>query len=166
MQDGGAPPQMAGTATIAGAHLGEVSIPPIARAQASARTGRRRGRAAGARSRSPRLSPSIRRPLQTDVSVCARDELPARAGHFELLGVQVALDVVEKPCGLAVLARDAGDGEPRALPEVVVVDLRNRRAEAVLELRLRRLDELPLPLQRSRLGEVELDRKDSDVAAG
>src|SRR3712207_8753295 len=105
-------------------------------------------------------------PYTTLFRSCARDELPARAVHFELLGVQVALDVVEKPCGLAVLARDAGDGEPRALPEVVVVDLRNRRAEAVLELRLRRLDELPLPLQRSRLGEVELDRKDSDVAAG
>src|SRR3712207_8091209 len=53
-------------------------------------------------------------PYTTLFRSCARDELPARAGHFELLGVQVALDVVEKPCGLAVLARNAGDGEPRA----------------------------------------------------
>src|SRR5581483_12053452 len=51
-----------------------------------------------------------------------------------------------------------------ALPEVVVVDFRDRRAEALLQLRLRRLDVLPLSLQRPRLGEVQLERQDPAVA--
>jgi hypothetical protein len=46
----------------------------------------------------------------------------------------------------------------------VVVDLRDRGAEAVLELRLRREDVLALPFERAGLREVELDREDRDEA--
>src|SRR5205085_1849012 len=50
------------------------------------------------------------------------------------------------------------------LPEVVVVDLGDRGAEAILELRLRRLDVLALALQRAGVRKVQLDREDADVA--
>ena len=67
-----------------------------------------------------------------------------------LLPAQPALRLVEQPLDLAMLARDAGDRDPRALPDVVMVDLRNRRADTVLELRLRAAQEVPLLLQRMR----------------
>src|SRR3954453_996405 len=76
---------------------------------------------------------------------------PLGAGNLVLLPVQVAERVVEEGVQLPVLARDAGDRQPRALPELVMVALRDGRPESVLQLRLRRLDELPLALQRSRL---------------
>ena len=57
-----------------------------------------------------------------------------------------------------MLARDAGERQPRALPDVVVVDLRDGGTDAVLELRLRRAQEVSLLLQRVRVGEVQLDR--------
>src|SRR5262249_1016432 len=68
------------------------------------------------------------------------------------------------PLHLALVARDHGGGQPRTLPQLVMVDLGHGRAEAVLELRLRRLDELALTLERARLRELELDREDADVA--
>src|SRR5262249_23480354 len=83
--------------------------------------------------------------------------------ELELLAVQVALRLVEQLLGLAVLARDAREREPAALPELVVVDLGDRDPEPVLELRLRRLDELPLALQRPGLREVQLDGEDAHV---
>jgi hypothetical protein len=46
----------------------------------------------------------------------------------------------------------------------VVFDLRNGRAEAVLELRLGGENVLALALQRPGLGEVELDRENRDEA--
>ncbi len=55
-----------------------------------------------------------------------------------------------------MLAGNARDGEACALPDLVVVDLRHRCADAVLQLRLRRADVVPLLLQRMRLGEMEL----------
>ena len=62
--------------------------------------------------------------------------------------------------------RAAHDGgrERRALPEVVVVGLRNRRAEAALELSLERDDLLPLALQACVVGQVELDLDQADDA--
>ena len=45
-----------------------------------------------------------------------------------------------------------------------MVDLRHGRAETVGELGLRRLDVLALPLERSSLREVQLDRQDRDEA--
>src|SRR5919106_89753 len=80
------------------------------------------------------------------------------------LPVQVPNRIVEQLLELAAATCDAGDGESRALPEVVVVDLRDGRAEAVLEVRLRRLDVLALALERAGFGEVQLDREDADVA--
>ena len=84
--------------------------------------------------------------------------------QLELLPVQPAHRAVEEPVELAEVARRARDGEGAALPEVAVRGLRDRGAEAVLELRLRRADEVPLALERPGLGEVELDREDPDVA--
>ena len=63
-------------------------------------------------------------------------------------------------CPLAAHATVSRD----ALPQLLVVDLRDRGAEALVELRLRRLHEPPLPLERAALGEMELDREDADVA--
>src|SRR5205823_4254765 len=54
--------------------------------------------------------------------------------------------------------------QPRALPYVVVVDLGDRGAEPVLQLCLRRADEVALLLQRVRRREVQLDGEDADVA--
>src|SRR5205823_4834316 len=94
-----------------------------------------------------------------------RDDLALRANELVLLPVQVAHRLVEQAMNLTLFACDARERQPRSLPELVVVDLRDGRAEAVLQLRLRRLDELPLSLQRTGFGEVELERQDSDVAA-
>ena len=55
---------------------------------------------------------------------------------------------------------------PRPLPELVVLDLGHRRAEALVQLGLRGLDVLPFPLERAVLGEVQLDREDAYVSAG
>src|SRR5919202_2992915 len=99
-------------------------------------------------------------------SLIERHELARARPELPFLAVQVALGLVEQPLGLPRLACDARDGEARALPQLVMVDLRHRRAEAVLELRLRRADELPLALQRARLREVEVGGQDPDVAAG
>src|SRR5919197_2862715 len=96
-------------------------------------------------------------------SLIERHELPRAQPELPLLAVQVALGLVEQPLRFPRLARDARHRQPRALPQVVVVDLRHRRAEAVLELRLRRAHELALPLQRARFGKVEVDREDADV---
>jgi hypothetical protein len=62
-----------------------------------------------------------------------------------------------------VVAGDARESQPRALPEVVVVDLGDRGAETVLELRLGRFHVLALALERSTLREVQLGREDPDV---
>ena len=86
------------------------------------------------------------------------------ANELEVLARQVALGLVEQALGLAVLPRDAGQRETRTLPQLVMIDLGHRRSEAILELGLRRLDVLALALQRARLGEVQLDAQDADVA--
>src|SRR6266536_2949779 len=91
------------------------------------------------------------------------DHLALHTHHLELLPVQIPLGVVEQPRGLTVLAGHARERDPGALPQIVVVHLGDGRAEPVLQLRLHGLDELPLPLQRTRLGEVQLDRQDPDV---
>jgi len=46
-----------------------------------------------------------------------------------------------------MLPRRTGDGECRALPEIVMVDLGHGRPEPFVELRLRRLHVLPLSLE-------------------
>src|SRR5688572_17230510 len=74
------------------------------------------------------------------------DHVPLGPHELELLSVQKPLGLVEESAGLSVLTCDARDGEPRALPEIVVIHFRHRGAEAVLKLCLRGLDVLPLPL--------------------
>src|SRR4051794_15963782 len=60
----------------------------------------------------------------------------------------------------------AGKRERRSLPQVVVVDLGDGRAEPVAEVVLRRADVMALALQRRRLREVQLDGEDRDEAQG
>src|SRR6476661_3585238 len=56
------------------------------------------------------------------------------ASAHELLAVEVALGVVEQVLDLPVLARHARGRDARALPQLVMVDLRHRCAEALLQL--------------------------------
>src|SRR5580765_3907397 len=85
-----------------------------------------------------------------------------RGQELVLLAVEVANRLLEQALRLPVLARHTRDRQPRALPFFVVVDFCHRGAEAIVELRLRRLDELALALQRPRLREMELDGEDPD----
>ena len=73
-----------------------------------------------------------------EASVFWVDEEALDEGHLPLLPAQPALGLVEEPLDLVVLAGDARHRQARALPHVVVVDLGDRRADAVLQLRLRR----------------------------
>src|SRR6266516_2577946 len=93
------------------------------------------------------------------------DQEALRERDLPRLGAQPALGLVEQPLDLPVLARDTRSRDARALPDIVVVDLRDGRADAVLELRLRGAKVLALFLQRVRLREVELARENSDPAA-
>jgi hypothetical protein len=89
---------------------------------------------------------------------------PARdAGDDPVLTVQPALGAVDQLVEVAHLAGRARHDQPAALPEIVVIDLGHGRAEAVLELRLRRFDVLALAFQRPRFREVQLDREDANV---
>src|SRR5436309_905701 len=112
-------------------------------------------------SESTSLSASLTRRMR---SLIECHEVPRSRPQLPFLAVEVALRLVEKPLGLARLAGDAGHGEPRALPQLVVVDLGHGDTEAVLQLCFRRPDELPLALQRARLGEMQLGGEDADVA--
>ena len=96
--------------------------------------------ASGETSRSGSLTFRIR-------SLINGDDLPLGPYELPLLRGEVALGGVEQLARSSLwLARDARHRQPRSLPEVVVVDLCHRRAEAVLELRLRRLQCLRFPL--------------------
>jgi hypothetical protein len=78
--------------------------------------------------------------------------------------VEEALGAVKQLVEGADLARSARHDEARTLPEIVVVDLGDRRPEPVLQLRLRRGDVLALSFKRAGLGKVQLYRENSDVA--
>src|ERR671924_793066 len=97
-------------------------------------------------------------------SLTGRNQLPLDAHELVLLAGEIPNRLLQERLRLAVVPGHTRHGEAAPLPEVVVVDLRDRGAEAVLELRLRRLHELALALQRARLGEVQLDAEDADVA--
>src|SRR5215208_2946077 len=96
-------------------------------------------------------------------SLIERHDLTLDPSELELAPGQEPFGAVEELLELAVLTRDAGKCQPRPLPHVMVVDLRHGRAEALLQLRLRRYDVLPLPLQRRGVREMQLERQDSDV---
>src|SRR6266550_8152105 len=93
------------------------------------------------------------------------DHEALRERDLPRLGAQPALGLVEQPLDLPVLARDTRSRDARALPDLVVVDLRDGSADAVLELRLRGAKVMALLLQRVRLREVELAGENSDPAA-
>src|SRR5690348_10496407 len=82
-----------------------------------------------------------------------------------LLAPQPALRLVEQALDLPVLPGDTGRSDARPLPDVVVVDLGHRRADPVLELRLRRAQVMALLLERVRLGEMQLAGEDADPPA-
>src|SRR5689334_20285498 len=88
---------------------------------------------------------------------------PLHPQQLPFLTGEVALGAVEQLLELSVPARDAGDREPAALPQVVVVDLRDGGAETVLKLRLRGLHVLALALEGAGLREVQFDREDADI---
>src|SRR5689334_13423985 len=91
-------------------------------------------------------------------------ERPVRAHELPLLPGEPGLRAGRQFLGLAGLTRGKRRREGAALPEVVVVDLRDGCPEPVLQLGLRRLHVLALPLERARLGEVQLDRENRDEA--
>src|SRR5262249_9178599 len=91
-------------------------------------------------------------------------EQPLGPHELPLLAGEPPLGAGGEPLGLGGITGDEGGGERRALPELVVVDLGDRRAEPVLQLRLGGEDVLALPLQRPGLREVELDGEDRDEA--
>src|SRR5262245_63888572 len=95
-------------------------------------------------------------------SVIGPHDLFHRGHELVLLPVQIADRLLQESLHLPVLAGHARHRQPRALPLLVMVDLRHRGAEAVLELCFRRLHELALALQRPRLREMELDGEDPD----
>src|SRR5439155_14148911 len=84
--------------------------------------------------------------------------------RLESLSRQPAFGIVEQTDGLADLPGRTGEGQPCPLPDIVVVDLGDRAADAVLQVRLHRLDDHPLLLQRMALGQEELERVDADEA--
>src|SRR5438552_11729313 len=93
------------------------------------------------------------------------DEEALGERDLPLLSPQPALGLVEQPLDLPVLAGDARRGDASALPGVVMVDLGHRSADAVLELRLRRAQVVPLLLHPVRLRAVELTGQDPAPAA-
>src|SRR4029079_5804553 len=93
------------------------------------------------------------------------DDEALRKRNLPLLPAQPALRLVEQPLDLAMLARDARDRNPCALPHVVVVDLGNGRSDAILELGFRTAYEVTLLLQRVRRWKVQLAREHADEAA-
>jgi hypothetical protein len=92
------------------------------------------------------------------------NDLALGGDELERLRTQIALGRVEELHGLGMAARHARDGEPGALPDVVIVNLCHGCPEASVELSLGREELFPLPLQGVIVREVELDRQDADVA--
>ena len=89
-----------------------------------------------------------------------------RSHRARSLAREPPLGLVEQPGGVARLARHTRERQPCPLPHVVVVDLRDRAADAVRELLLHGTELHPLLLERMALREVELEREDADVARG
>jgi len=96
-------------------------------------------------------------------SVVRGHEQAVTAYEHPIARGQPAFRAVPQLLGFVGGTRDARNGERGPLPEIVVVDLGDRGAEAIPELCLGRGDVLALPLQRAGLGEMQLDREDADV---
>ena len=125
----------------------------------------RLGRAPREPPRSTRAHPLTHRRYSSGQS-SRRDDAPARPGRARTPGrpgsAPAAVEQLARPRACPRATHD--EREARALPELVVVDLRHRGAEAPLELRLDRQQLLALALERAVLGEVQLGGEDADVA--
>src|SRR5215471_3906521 len=104
------------------------------------------------------------RSVMTGTLVLERHDPAVEPDDIPLLAVQPPLRVVEQAVQRAHLACGAGHRQPAPLPQIVMVDLGDRCAEPVLQLRLCRQHVLALALQRPGVGKVELDREDPDVS--
>src|SRR4051794_7663886 len=93
------------------------------------------------------------------LSLIGVHHLSLHDSQLPFLRSKVPLDLVQQPLELAVLACYQRDREPRALPDVVMVDLRDGGAH-VLQALLGRAEEVPLLLERVARGEVQLGRQD------
>src|SRR5215216_5351064 len=80
--------------------------------------------------------------------------------HRDDVSLQSRRSIAERAC----LSTHECRGQLRALPQVVVIRLRDRRAEAPLELRLEGAQLLALALEASVVGEVEVDLEEADEA--
>src|SRR5688500_7542249 len=78
--------------------------------------------------------------------------------------VEPAFNPVGAGCNVVGGPADQRRGERGALPELVLIGLGDRRAEAVVELSLHRLKLLALALERAVVGEVEVHLEDGDEA--
>jgi len=96
--------------------------------------------------------------------VVGRHECAVGAHELPLLRGEPSFGARREPLGLTRITGDERHRQRTALPELVVVDLGDRRAEAIRELCLRRLDVLSLAFERTCVGEVQLDCENRDEA--
>src|SRR4029077_16604527 len=94
------------------------------------------------------------------------DELALARPELERLPREPPLRLVEQPGRIARLSCDARECQTRPLPDVVVVDLRNRAAQACRKLLFHGAQMHPLLLERMALREMELEGEDADEAGG
>jgi hypothetical protein len=92
-----------------------------------------------------------------------RHETALESHPIGVLRQDVALEVVRRPPQRSRVAPRERGRERGALPEIVMIGLGDRGAEAPLKLSLEREQLLPLVLQRMPLGEVKVDRDEDDV---
>src|SRR5581483_5440702 len=109
---------------------------------------------------------SLTRRMRSLTVVTGCDEQAVTAHEHRFARREPSLGAGGQLLGLVRGPRRAGDGERRTLPEVVVVDLGDRGAEAAAQRVPRRAHVVALALQRAGFGEVQLDGEDRDVPVG
>src|SRR3954468_18243251 len=85
------------------------------------------------------------------------------ANGFGKLREHVALEVVPRAFEWSEVTADECGGQRGPLPEIVVIGLRDRGAEAAMQLGFQGQQLLALPLERVAFGEVEVDLDDRAV---
>ena len=68
--------------------------------------------------------------------VIERHQIALVGKQLELLSCEPPLRGIEEAISLTRIPRDASDRQPRALPDVVVIDFCDRTGDAVRQLRL------------------------------
>src|SRR2546425_12810206 len=63
---------------------------------------------------------------------------------------------------VALFVRERDDADDRALPHIVVIELRHRHVEMTAQTVLQAAEHLPLVLQRLRIGDVQLEGEQAD----